>query len=378
MGISLQRILFLVRKEFRQLHREPNVLRMMFIAPMLQLFMYGYAVGPDLHDIPLAIVDRDLTAGSRALSDRIAHIGMFRVEYLDGDARTPLRVLDTGREVIVLQIPRGFERSLARGEAAPVQILADGTDSNYSLLAMSYLTGTIRSHAAEVQAHYRERHSAVGSIPELRLEPRVWYNPSLRNVNYMVPGIIGLILLTMSSNLTSLAIVREREIGTLEQLSVTPLRGLELILGKLVWPAIIASLDALMIVAFARLWFRVPMQGSLLLLLALSAGFMPAALGTGLLISTVTKSQQQAQMATFFFTMPSVLLSGLTFPIANMPDWAQALTYAIPLRYYLVIVRGIFLKGSAMPELWPQAAALIGIGLGLLLLGAVAFRKRLD
>ena len=193
--------------------------------------------------------------------------------------------------------------------------------------------------------------------------------------------LLGLALLVVLSAV-SVTIVRwyllVRELGTLEQLSVTPLQGLELMVGKMFWPAVIAFLDAILIIVVTRLWFHVPLQGSLFLLLLLSAGFMPAALGTGLLISTMSRTQQQAQMASFFFTMPSVLLSGLTFPIANMPDWIQALTYAIPLRYYLVIVRDIFLKGSGIAQLWPQAAALIAIGLGLLLLGALTFHKRVE
>ncbi len=375
---SVRRLRFLVRKEFRQIRREPNIIRMMLIAPLIQLLMYGYAVTTDLHDVPVVLVDRDRSADSRSLVNGLAHIGFFRVTELGADPQELIRALDRGRAVLAVDIPRGFGRAIARGEAAPIQILADGSDSNYSVLAINYLSGAIRAHAAEVQTRYRRRHFADRPSPQLRLEPRVWYNPELRSVNYMLPGILGLILLTMSTNLTSLAIVRERELGTLEQLSVTPLQGLELMVGKMVWPAVIAFLDAILIIVVTRLWFHVPLQGSLFLLLLLSAGFMPAALGTGLLISTMSRTQQQAQMASFFFTMPSVLLSGLTFPIANMPDWIQALTYAIPLRYYLVIVRDIFLKGSGIAQLWPQAAALIAIGLGLLLLGALTFHKRVE
>jgi len=285
--------------------------------------------------------------------------------------------LDHGRAQATLDIPPGFGKKLARGQRPTVQILADGSDSNSATLVLAYLTGTLQAYAAEVQQEAARRPGAAPG-PRLEMEPRIWYNPDLRSVNFMLPALVGLILLIITSNFTALSVVREREAGTLEQLIVTPLRPLELLLGKMVPVAVIGLADALLIVALSVAWFRVPLRGSLLLLFALAGGFLFCTLGFGLLISTVSRTQQQAQMINFFLTMPSILLSGFMFPIANMPTWAQWLTYLIPMRYFLVIVRGIYLKGSGLAVLWPQALALSILGLGLLGSGVLLFRKRMD
>jgi ABC-2 type transport system permease protein len=375
--MDLHRLRFVIRKEFRQLRRDPRVVRLAIVAPAIQLLIFGYAATTDLKNAPVAVCDRDPQAASRQLVTKLSQVGYFRVYSVGTDPRRLLEELDHGRAQATLDIPPGFGKKLARGQRPTVQILADGSDSNSATLVLAYLTGTLQAYAAEVQQEAARRPGAAPG-PRLEMEPRIWYNPDLRSVNFMLPALVGLILLIITSNFTALSVVREREAGTLEQLIVTPLRPLELLLGKMVPVAVIGLADALLIVALSVAWFRVPLRGSLLLLFALAGGFLFCTLGFGLLISTVSRTQQQAQMINFFLTMPSILLSGFMFPIANMPTWAQWLTYLIPMRYFLVIVRGIYLKGSGLAVLWPQALALSILGLGLLGSGVLLFRKRMD
>jgi len=375
--MDLHRLRFVIRKEFRQLRRDPRVVRLAIMAPAIQLLIFGYAATTDLKNAPVAVCDRDPQAASRQLVTKLSQVGYFRVYSVGTDPRRLLEELDHGRAQATLDIPPGFGKKLARGQRPTVQILADGSDSNSATLVLAYLTGTLQAYAAEVQQEAARRPGAAPG-PRLEMEPRIWYNPDLRSVNFMLPALVGLILLIITSNFTALSVVREREAGTLEQLIVTPLRPLELLLGKMVPVAVIGLADALLIVALSVAWFRVPLRGSLLLLFALAGGFLFCTLGFGLLISTVSRTQQQAQMINFFLTMPSILLSGFMFPIANMPTWAQWLTYLIPMRYFLVIVRGIYLKGSGLAVLWPQALALSILGLGLLGSGVLLFRKRMD
>lgn len=375
--MSRNRLRFVIRKEFRQLRRDPRAVRLAVVAPVLQLILFGYAATTDLKNAPVAICDRDQQTASRQLVTKLSQVGYFRVYSVGADPRQLLRELDHGRAQVTLDIPPGFSQDLARGRRAAVQVLADGSDSNTATLALSYLTGTLQSYAAEAQVDYLQRHGAAAA-PRLGIEPRIWYNPDLRSANYMLPGLVGLILLIITTNFTALSVVRERETGTLEQLIVTPLRPLELLLGKMIPVAVIGVVDALLIVTVSILWFHVPLRGSLLLLFALAGGFLFCTLGTGLLISTISRTQQQAQMTNFFLTMPAVLLSGFIFPIANMPTWAQWLTYLIPLRYFLVIARGIYLKGNGFAILWPQAVALFVLGVLLFGAGVMLFRKRVD
>jgi len=375
--MNRNRLRFVIRKEFRQLRRDPRAVRMAVIAPVLQLLLFGYAATTDLKNAPVAVCDRDQQTASRQLVTKLSQVGYFRVYAVGADPRQLLNELDHGRAQVTLDIPPGFSQDLARGRRAAVQVLADGSDSNTATLALSYLTGTLQSYAAEVQVDYLQRHGTA-AVARLGLEPRIWYNPDLRSANYMLPGLVGLILLIITTNFTALSVVREREAGTLEQVIVTPLRPLELLLGKMIPVAVIGVVDALLIVAVSVLWFHVPLRGSLLLLFALAGGFLFCTLGTGLLISTLSRTQQQAQMTNFFLTMPAVLLSGFIFPIANMPTWAQWLTYLIPFRYFLAIARGIYLKGNGFALLWPQAAALFVLGLLLFGAGVALFRKRVD
>jgi ABC-2 type transport system permease protein len=260
-----------------------------------------------------------------------------------------------------------------------VQVIVDGSDPGTTRTLLGYVTGILQSYSqGVVTSRLQRRGLELGRLPTLEPQLRAWYNPELRSVNFMVPAVLALILLVVTMSMTSLAVVREREVGTLEQLVVTPIRPSELLLGKIVPFVIIGMADVLLIILVARFWFAVPLAGSVLLLLALALLFVGSGLGLGLFISTVSRTQQQATMTVFFIMMPSILLSGFMFPIANMPRVIQWLTYLIPLRYFLVVVRGIFLKGNGLAVLWPQAAALAVLGGAILALAITRFHKRLD
>jgi ABC-2 type transport system permease protein len=376
--MNWNRIAKIIRKEFIQLRRDPRLLRIVLAAPVFQLFIFGYSVTTDVTHISTAVLDEDHTSASRALTESFVRSRYFD---FDSDLSRPDqvdRLLDTGKAQMVLRIGRGFARDLARNRAAQVQIILDGSDSMTASIISGYANGVISGYSTRVAAQRLDRiRSRIPSVPALDGRLRVWYNPELKSVYFMVPGIMCSILLVVTTLLTSLAIVKEREIGTLEQLIVTPIRPSELMLGKTVPFVIIGFADMTLVLLAAVLWFRVPVAGSIPLLFLLSFVFLLTTLGIGLFISTVSRTQQQAMMTTFFFLLPSFLLSGFMFPIENMPRPIQLITYAIPLRYFLVIVRGIFLRGNGLAVLWPQVVVLAAFGIVIMSLAAARFRKRL-
>jgi len=323
------------------------------------------------------VCDRDGGTAARQLATSLSHQRYFRVYHTGRDPRVLLDELDSGRAQFALDIPPGFSRDLARGRITPVQVLVDGSDSNTAQTAMAYLLVTIRHHSDTIAVQAARRYPGR-TAPSLNVQTRVWYNPDLKSRNFMVPGIVALILLVITTNFTALSVVRERENGTLEQLVVTPLRPFELLLGKMIPVAVIGLLDAVIIVVASVLIFNVPLRGSVLLLFALSGGYLLCTLGQGLFISTISRTQQQAQMTNFFLTMPAILISGFIFPIANMPWWAQQLSYLTPVRYFVVITRGIYLKGNGPEVLWPQGLALLVLGIVVFSAGVLLFRKRVD
>jgi len=371
------RLRYVVRKETRQFLRDPRSIRMAVAAPFVQLTFFALTATTDLKDARLAVCDRDGGVAARQLVTTLSHQQYFHVYRVGSSPRRLLDELDSGRAQLTLDIPPGFGRDLARGRTPPVQVLVDGSDSNTAQTAMAYLIGAIRRHSDTLAVEAAKRH-AGRSVPGLNVQPRVWYNPDLRSRNFMVPGIVALILLVITTNFTALSVVRERESGTLEQLVVTPLQPLELLLGKMIPVAVIGLLDAVIIVVASVLIFNVPLRGSVLLLFALSGGYLLCTLGQGLLISTISRTQQQAQMTNFFLTMPAILISGFIFPIANMPWWAQQLSYLTPVRYFVVIARGIYLKGNGLEVLWPQGLALLVLGACLFSAGVLLFKKRVD
>jgi ABC-2 type transport system permease protein len=369
-----RRIWTLVWKEFLELRQDPRLAGVVIIAPILQLTMLGYAATTDVHDVPVVVVDGDRSMSSRALLERFAGSRYFDVvdEYMD--PRQAGEALESGRAWIAVIIPPGFGDSLqgsGPSSSRTVQILADGTDANSSGQALAYAGGLISEfNGALVEA------TGTGMRPGIHADTRVWYNPELLSKDFMVPGVLALLLLLITTNLSSMAIVREREVGTLEQLNVTPLGRWELILGKLLPYGVIGVIDVVLVVSVAVFWFEVPLLGSPLLLFAGCLVYLLCTLGLGLLISTIASTQQQAMMtSTFFFLVPMIYLSGFIFPIENMPAAIQAFTTLIPLRYFLVIVRGIFLKGVGWDVLWSQFAAMGAWGTTVLVIAALRYRK---
>jgi len=363
-----------MRKEVLELRQDPRLFGIVVMAPIIQLTVLGYAATTDVKDVPVVVVDADRSVRSRELVTRFEASANFTVVGLLDSTDDIDPWLETGRAWMALSIPAGYGNLIERGQTAALQVVADGTDSNSTNVALSYARVLVGGYTQDLLA---ER---TGQAPERLVNAviRVWFNPDLESRDFMIPGIVALLLLAITTNLSAMAIVREKELGTLEQLNVTPLARWELIVGKLVPYGAIGMLDVVLVLIVAIFWFEVPMRGSISLLFAMSAVYLLSTLGLGLFISTVSATQQQAMMTTtFFFLTPMIYLSGFIFPIDNMPDWIQPVTYLIPLRYFLVILRGIFLKGVGLEVFWPQALALLAWGMAMLTLATLRSNKRL-
>jgi ABC-2 type transport system permease protein len=370
--VPMQRLRFLVRKEFQELRRNPRLFGLVVVAPIVQLTLLGYAATTDVRDVPVVVADGDRSAGSRELIARFEASPNFSVIRTVTTTREIDPYLESGNAWLALSIPAGYGEQVSRAQPAVVQVIADGSDSNSTTVALGYATSLIGAYAHELVMQAAPQRA--GGI-DARI--RIWFNPQLESRHFMIPGVLALVLLVVTANLAAMAIVREKELGTLEQLNVTPLRRWELIVGKLLPYGVIGMVDVLLVVAVAVFWFEVPLRGSFGLLFVLSLLYVLCTLSLGLFISTVSDTQQQSMMtATFFFLTPMVYLSGFIFPIENMPVVIQPFTYLIPLRYFLVIVRGIFLKGIGLELLWPQAAALAAWGTVVLSLAVARSRKR--
>jgi ABC-2 type transport system permease protein len=370
----MRRLRVLVWKEFLELRLNPRLFGIVIVAPIVQLTLLGYAATTDVRDVPVVVADGDRSSRSRELVSRFDASANFRVVATVTTVAEVEPFLERGRAWLALSIPTGYGAALARGGETVVQIVADGTDANSTTVALGYATSLVGAYAAELAAG---RLHGPPAAPAIDPRIRVWFNPGLESRFFMIPGVLALVLLVVTANLASMAIVREKELGTLEQLNVTPLARWELIVGKLLPYGVIAMIDVLLVVAVAVGWFEVPLRGSFALLVAMSGLYVFSTLALGLFISTISETQQQAMMtATFFFLTPMLYLSGFIFPIENMPRAIQPLTYLIPLRYYLIIVRGIFLKGIGLNLLWPQAAALGAWGCGMFALAVLRSRKR--
>ena len=368
----MQRLQFLVWKEFLELRMNPRLFGVLIVAPIIQLTMLGYAATTDVKDVPVVVADGDRSSASRELIARFDASRNFTIIDAVSTVSQIEPYLERGSAWLALSIPSGYGRDLAAGKAVTIQVVADGTDSNSTTVALGYSTSLVGDYAQELIQRQP-------SVPTTNIDTRirVWFNPQLESRHFMIPGVLALILLVVTANLAAMGIVREKELGTLEQLNVTPLRRWELIVGKLLPYGVIGLVDVLLVVAVAVYWFEVPLRGSMLLLFAMSIVYVFCTLALGLFISTISDTQQQAMMtATFFFLMPMIYLSGFIFPIENMPRVIQVATYAIPLRYFLVIVRGIFLKGIGLKLLWPQALALASWGTAMLMLAVVRSTKR--
>jgi ABC-2 type transport system permease protein len=382
------RIKEIIRKEFRQVFRDRRARLLLFVPPIMQLLVFGFAVNLDVENGGIGWFDQDQTPASRELLasfDASPYIHIAAIHTREDEIH---EALDHGAVQAVVQVPPGFGRDLERGKTATVQILIEGTNSNTASILSTYLNQIVARHSRQVFAEMQTQRlvgattTAGGPVnlspPALGVKSRVWFNAELRSRNYFVPGVIANIITLITLMLTALALVREREIGTMEQLMVTPIRPIELMLGKTLPFALVGLIDVLIMTILALVVFDVPFRGSGWLLLLSSIIYLLTSLGIGLFISTVSHTQQQAVMSSFFFFQPAFMLSGFAFPIRNMPEYVQYVTYLNPIRYFMEIVRGIFLKGVGIDVLWPQLAALLILGIGIFGFSALRFHKRLD
>jgi ABC-2 type transport system permease protein len=365
----------MVRKELRQLFRDGKTRRVIFVSPIIQLILFGYAVNTDVRNVSTALVDHDRTPESRELVAALTASGYFRIVTTSDRSADIGRALDHGRAVVGLAIPAGYAAGLAAGRSPSVQFLVDGTNSNTATVAQGYAIRIVQQLGAELA---RESGGGAGvASGGVDLRARAWFNPALESRVYNVPAVIGVIVLLMCLLLTAMAVVREREVGTLEQLLVSPLSAGELMLGKTLPVAGIALVQLTLVTTVALLWFDVPLRGSVPTLLLAAALFILAGLSFGLLISTISATQQEAFLAMFLFLLPAIILSGFLYPVETMPEFFQGLTLANPLRHFLEIVRGIFLRGAGVADLWVQFLVLAGMAASGLTLATRRFKATL-
>ena len=373
--MSWLRIRELVRKEFILLFRDSRNRRVLVAAPIIMLLLFGYVVNYDIRDIRVALVDQSRTRESRMIIDAVSANKIFRITHFPKDQQEVDTLLLKGKIDLGIKIGHDLSRKIRKGETAEIQVIVDGSMSNMASVRMAYTVMVIDKLNRQL---LRELYPLRMDYGKIDGRVRTWYNPNLDSQHFFVPGIVAFVVMLITLLLTSIAIIKEKEAGTIEQLIVTPLKPIELIMGKTI-PYIIISLTQMVVVTIiAIFWFEIPLSGSVFLLFIATCIFLLSTLGVGLFISTVSKTQQQAMMTTFFFILPFFMLSGFVFPIVNMPVVVQWLTYLNPLRYMLVIIRGIFLKGVGFDVLWHQYAAMAILGL-VVFAGAVSrFRKRLD
>lgn len=373
------RLLSLIRKEFIQIRRDPRTLALTFVIPVVQLFLLGYAATNDVRNVPLAVFDQDKSAASRELLDTYRAADYFRLSYDVQSTEEMQRLIENNSARAGLIIPPDYGRQLAGGQPAQIAFIIDGSDPTVANTALAAATLIAQAKAIDVTVARLEARGQAGLFtPAIEARTQVWYNPDLVSAFYMIPALIGIILQFMATLLTATAIVRERERGTIEQLIVTPIRPWELIVGKVTPYVLIAFFDMLEILIAGVIIFDVPINGSISLLLALSALFIVTALGMGIFISTLAQTQQEAMLLTWFTLLPTIFLSGFFFPLAAMPRILQWISYAIPLRYFLIVARGIILKGAGLEALQPEVIALTIFGAVVMTAAALRFRKRLD
>jgi ABC-2 type transport system permease protein len=375
----MKTIIFIVIKEFNQLKRDPRLRATIIIAPILQLLLMGYAATTDVNNISLAVCDLDKSVTSREFVRSFVSSGYFTIERDVNEYKSLDNLIDNGAVQVAIVIPPNFGGDVAGGKSAPVQMLVDGSDGYTAGIALGYAGQIAGAYNQKIFQKTIDRSGIKPNFGSVKSDIRVWYNPELKSKNFMIPGIVAMLLLLITGMLTAMAIVKEREVGTLEQLIVTPIKSWQLIIGKLVPFILIGIFDVILVLTVGRYWFNVPMRGNIFFLFFSGGIFLLSSLGIGLFVSTVSHSQQQAAMTMqFFIFIPFLYLSGFTFPIENMPRWVQYITYAIPLRYFLEIVRGIFLKGDGFMNLWRELLAMFGIGVVMLTLSMIRFHKKLE
>ena len=378
-----ERVGCILRKEFIQIFRDRRMRVMLFFPPIFQLIVFGYAANTDVRHIPTAVYDGDRTSVSREFVDRFDATEYFDVTHYLMSPDEADELMDSGTVNTVIFIERGFAQHINAGDTTEILIIIDGTDSSIASVVLGYVNSIMMDYSTSIVITSIERYRGMISddsppiiYSNLEMTERVWYNEELKSRNFFIPGILGLLLSLIGVMLTSMAIVKEREIGTMEQLVVTPIRSIELIIGKLLPFALIGYIDVILITAIATLWFRVPFDGSFLFLFFATGFFLFPTLGLGLFISTVSRTQQEAMMSTFLYFNPAMLLSGFVFPIESMPAVIRALTVVNPIRYMMSVLRGVFLKGTGIVELWPDLLALFLLGVLTVGMSSIRFTKR--
>jgi ABC-2 type transport system permease protein len=376
----LERLRQLLIKEFIHLFRDPHARVSLIVPPILQMLIFGYAATYEVNHVTTAILDQDHSQESRDLISHLEASGRFDVRKVLRDESEIPHVIDFRQAQLVVQIHPGFAEQLRKGADAPVQAVLDGTDSNTALIAMSYIDQIAERYGEDYEAD-RMGHikpALYEMAPKVTLEERPWYNPNLDGRWFFVPGVIGTIVMTSVITLTAFAVVREREVGTLEQLMVTPIRPVELIVGKTLPSLIVGLGNATISIILAIMWFQVPFRGNILVLLFCTILFVASAIAVGLVISTLCSTQQQAFASGFFYIMPAIMLSGFSYPVMSMPRVLQWVTYIDPLRFYLVVLRSTFLKGGGITDLWFEITAMTLIAASMLAIATARFHKTLD
>ena len=377
---SLRRCLAIARKETREVWRDPITLGIAILLPLIMMFLFAYAITLDVHQVRMAVLDEDASVASREYVSVFVRSGYFRLEALVHSLDAVERLLERGAVRLVLIIPGGFARTLAQGRPVDVQTLVDGSFANTAILALNYAERITATYSLQIQerAVAARAGAAIQSAAAVRVEPRVRYNPGLRSENFVVPGLFAVILMAFPPMLTALAVVRERQRGSIVQIAIAPVRPWEFLGGKLVPYAGLAFAEMVLLLAASRLWFGVVVQGSVALLLGLSLIYVFCTVAIGLAVSTVTRSQVVAILLSIVLTlMPSFLFSGFLFSIESMPGVFRGYTYLFPARYFMTIARGIVLKGAGLDQLWTPAATLVLYGVALLTLASLRFGRRI-
>jgi ABC-2 type transport system permease protein len=373
-----RKIRYLLVKELIQTLRDKKMRMLLIFPPIFQLIIFGYAANLDVKHIRTAIRDLDRSVESRELIGRLGSSKYFDIVSFPNTPKEVKDLINQGDVTVSIEIPTDFSKKLKKGDTATVQIILDGSESNTAMIALGYANQILSEFSTQLLVKRLNRAGMIGfEEAGVDLQQRIWFNPNLESSIFYVPGVIASIAFLIPIILTAQAIVREREIGTLEQIMVTPIRSWELMLGKTLPFAMFGLLDVIMIALIGVFWFEVPLRGNPLVILLGAVLFLMSSVAIGLFISTICTTQQQAQISTFFFAMPAFILSGFAFPIENMPEWIQYLTYANPLRYFLVIIRGVFLKANGLDILWPQMLALGLLGTFMIVLSSIRFQKRL-
>ena len=371
--------LFII-KEFIQFLRDPKMFAVVLIAPVIQLIFLGYAANRDLTDIKTVVFDRDKSFESRKFLRSFEESGYFSLNYYADNYNMITNLMDNGEVLAGIIIPMDFEKDISGKKTVDVQLIFDGSDGNKASIAAGYMQNICAEYASGIALEVIEKSGLKTSLSgTIETVPRVWYNPNLVTRLFMLPSIVGLILIIITTNMTSLAIVKEREIGTLEQLIVTPVKPYQMIIGKLIPFTILGFVAVILVLSVMRYWFGIPIKGSVTLLLLSSFIYMLSTLGLGLFVSTISKTQQQAMITSAFLViMPMIFLSGFAFPIENMPVIIQYITHVIPLKYFIIIIRSIVLKGIGFNELWKDIGILLLMGVVILILSSLRFRKKLE